>query len=159
VAVWRHGFVNRVTQHVDIVLPADRIEEFLRTASVSGFQVLSHAPGRWPKVHHKETGVDVDVLPEGQRPGVANELAPTTIPPPKALGAEGPTLRYINLSGLVELKIAAGRLKDKADVVELIRANADQTESLRQHLSGVEATYMEEFDSLVQEARRDSEPG
>ncbi len=27
-AVWRHGYVSRVTQDIDIVLPAERIEEF-----------------------------------------------------------------------------------------------------------------------------------
>src|SRR5207253_11127912 len=63
-AVWRHGFVGRVTQDVDIVLPADRIEEFVRLAGISGFEVLPQPPGRWPKVRHKDTDVNVDVLPE-----------------------------------------------------------------------------------------------
>src|SRR5262249_49503815 len=49
-AVWRHGFVGRVTQDLDIVLPADRIEEFVRAAAVSGFEVLAQPEGRWPKV-------------------------------------------------------------------------------------------------------------
>src|SRR5262245_61370816 len=39
-AVWRHGFVGRITQAIDIVLPADRVDEFLRVAAVSGFEVL-----------------------------------------------------------------------------------------------------------------------
>src|SRR5688572_2795168 len=54
-AVWRHGFIGRVTQDVDIVLAADRVDEFLRVASVSGFEVLPQRPGRWPKVMHKDT--------------------------------------------------------------------------------------------------------
>jgi hypothetical protein len=57
-AVWRHGYVGRVTQDVDIVLGADRIEEFMCAASVAGFDVLPTQPGRWPKLLHKETGVD-----------------------------------------------------------------------------------------------------
>jgi hypothetical protein len=136
-AVWRHGFVNRVTQDIDIVLPTDRIEDFLRAASVSGFEVLPRAAGHWPKLRHKETDVQVDILPEGQRPGVPPNFAPTTIPPPGKIGARGATLVYIDLSALVELKIAAGRLKDKSDVVELIRANQERIEIIRQHLSGV----------------------
>src|SRR5712692_12033249 len=44
-AVWRHGFVGRVTQDVDVVLPADRIEEFMRLAGVSGFEVLPQPEG------------------------------------------------------------------------------------------------------------------
>src|SRR4051794_36016529 len=68
-AVWRHGFVGRVTQDIDIVLPAARIEEFLRAAAISGFEILPSLPGRWPKVRHKDTDVKVDILPEGARPG------------------------------------------------------------------------------------------
>src|SRR5262249_25156490 len=81
-AVWHHGYVGRVTQDIDIVLPADRIEEFLRTAAVAGFDVLPVPEGRWPKVHHKDTDVTVDILPEGGRPGTAARPAPTTIPHP-----------------------------------------------------------------------------
>src|SRR5689334_7565446 len=51
-AVWRHGYVGRVTQDLDIALPADRIDEFLRTASVAGFDILPVQPGRWPEVLH-----------------------------------------------------------------------------------------------------------
>ena len=39
-AVWRHGYVGRVTQDVDVVLPADRLFEFTRLASGSDFDVL-----------------------------------------------------------------------------------------------------------------------
>src|SRR6516225_11413572 len=49
-AVWRHGFVGRITQDIDIALPADRIDEFMRVASVAGFQVLPQPKGRWPKL-------------------------------------------------------------------------------------------------------------
>src|SRR3954465_9418946 len=67
-AVWRHGFHGRMTQDVDIVLPAANIDEFLRAASVAGFDVLPQPPGRWPKLMHRETNIKVDILPEGQRP-------------------------------------------------------------------------------------------
>src|SRR5437667_5263734 len=39
-AVWRHGFAGRLTQDVDIALAADRVDEFLRVAAVSGFELL-----------------------------------------------------------------------------------------------------------------------
>src|SRR5437870_4011485 len=76
-AVWHHGFAARITQDVDIVLAADRVEEFLRVASVSGFELLPQPEGRWSKVLHKETGVKVDILPEGGRPGTRSKPAPT----------------------------------------------------------------------------------
>ncbi|HSU65907.1 MAG TPA: hypothetical protein VLJ39_03460, partial [Tepidisphaeraceae bacterium] len=49
-AVWRHGFVGRVTQDVGIMLGASDVEPFIRAASVSGFDVLKREPGRWPKL-------------------------------------------------------------------------------------------------------------
>jgi hypothetical protein len=152
-AVWRHGFFGRMTQDIDIVLPAERIEEFMRLASVSGFEVLPQPEGRWPKVLHKDTDIKVDILPEGGRPGTRAKLAPTTIPHPSALGSVGGRLQYISLPGLVQLKLGAGRARDEADVVELIRVNQDQVASIRSHLASVHADYVGAFDVLAERAR------
>lgn len=154
-AVWRHGYVGRVTQDVDIVLSTESIEEFMRVAGISGFQKLNQLPGRWPKLLHKETDVQVDILPEGARPGRPPIFAPTTIPSPVRLGAQDHSLRYIHLLGLIELKLAAGRLKDQADVVELIRSNREQTAQIRAHLATVHAQYIQNFDALMVESTRD----
>jgi hypothetical protein len=151
-AVWRHGYSARVTQDVDIALPADRIEEFQRVATVSGFALLPIKPGRWPKMIHKETGVQVDILPEGARPGRASKLAPTTIPHPKEMGAEPGQLRYITLPALIVLKLAAGRERDESDIVELIRSNRDQLEALRSEAAKAHRQYAEDFDRLAQSA-------
>src|SRR5436305_13959002 len=77
-AVWHHGFVGRLTQDIDVALAADKIDDFLNAASVSGFELLPRKEGRWPKMIHKDTRIQVDVLPEGARPGIAAKLAPTT---------------------------------------------------------------------------------
>jgi hypothetical protein len=152
-AVWHHGFVGRITQDADIVLPAAHIQEFLQTASMAGFEILPQPEGRWPKLRHKETGIQVDILPEGARPGTEKHPAPTTIPHPARLGAAGCTLRYITWPALIELKLAAGRARDESDVVELVRANPARVESIRQHLSTVHADYVRAFEQLVGRAR------
>jgi len=152
-AVWHHGFDGRVTQDIDIALPADKIDEFLRAASVSGFELLPRQEGRWPKMLHKETAIKVDILPEGARPGTASKPAPTTIPHPALMGAQSGTLRYMVLPRLIELKIAAGRARDDADVVELMRAVPEQANAIREHLAGVHADYVRKFDALLQRAR------
>jgi len=152
-AVWFHGFEGRMTQDVDIVLAADRIEEFLRVAAVAGFEVIAQKPGRWPKIRHKETGIKVDILPEGAQPGTPARLAPTTIPHPSKLGAAGTKLRYIELAPLIELKLAAGRPQDEADVAKLVLENPDTVTAIRQHLASVHADYVTAFDQLVERAR------
>jgi hypothetical protein len=151
-AVWRHGFVGRVTQDIDIVLPADKIDDFLRAAAVAGFDVPAQSPGRWPKLLHKDTGIKVDILPEGQRPGTTANPAPTLLPHPSRLGATGNALRYITLPALIELKLAAGRARDDSDIIELMRANADQIDAVRRHLSSAHPNYVIKFDQLLQRA-------
>jgi hypothetical protein len=148
-AVWRYGYVGRVTQDVDVVLPAGRLEDFQRAAAMSGFDVLATQPGRWPKLQHRETGIQVDILPEGGRPGTAARPAPTTITHPATMGAVRGSLRYMSLPTLVELKLAAGRLRGEADVIELARENADRLDEIRAHLAGVHPQYAARFDELA----------
>jgi hypothetical protein len=148
-AVWRHGYVGRVTQDIDIALPSDQIDGFLKAASVTGFEILATTSGNWPKLRHRETGIEVDILPEGGRPGTAARPAPTTIPHPNAMGAARGTLKYIALPSLIELKLAAGRLRDEADVVELARENRDHLDEVRRHLQAVHPQYAMRFDELV----------
>jgi hypothetical protein len=156
-AVWRHGYLGRVTQDVDIVVPADKIETLLQAAALSGFEVLPTRPGLWPKLRHKESDISVDILPEGETPGTPSRPAPTQIPHPSRLGARGPTLAYVDLPGLIELKLAAGRARDESDVVELICTNLSEVDGIRRHLAGVHAQYVARFDGLVARAREESE--
>ncbi len=156
-AVWRHGYLGRVTQDVDIVVPSARIEELLRVAALSGFEVASTPPGIWPKLLHKESGVSVDILPEGATPGTPSCPAPTTIPHPARLGAHGTHLTYIDLPGLVELKLAAGRARDESDVVELLRANTDQVDAVRVHLARINARYAARFQELLARAQEQTD--
>jgi hypothetical protein len=151
-AVWRHGYIGRVTQDIDIALPGDKLDDFLKTAAIGGFDVLTPPSGRWPKLHHKDTGVDVDIMPEGGRPGVASRPAPTTIAHPREMGAVRGKLKYMSLPALVELKLAAGRLRDEADVVELIRENREHLDVIRLHLGRVHPRYLARFEELASQS-------
>lgn len=150
-AVWRYGYVGRVTQDVDIALPQAQIDSFLQAASVSGFNVLKQEESNWPKLTHRETGIDVDILPEGGRPGTASRPAPTTIRHPANMGGTRGVLKYSDLLSLVELKLAAGRLRDEADVVELARENRDRVDEMRRHLQAIHPQYASRFDELLKE--------
>jgi hypothetical protein len=152
-AVWYYGFVGTIPQDIDIVLPEARVHELVDAAVVSGFEKLPRPPGRWPKLQHQETAIQVDILPEGARPGTASRPAPTTIPHPSRMGAKGSKLCYIDLPSLIELKLGAGRARDESDVVELVRVNPKQLDAIRQHLAAVSEDYTRAFDQLVQRAR------
>lgn len=148
-AVWRHGYIGRVTQDVDIALPKASVELFLQAAAVSGFEVLTQPEGRWPKLLHRETNIEVDILPEGGRPGTPTRPAPTTIPHPGSMGGVRGILKYISLPALIELKLAAGRLRDEADVLELARENPDRIDEVRRHLQAVHPQYAAHFAQLL----------
>ncbi len=150
-AVWRHGYVGRVTQDIDIILPSASIAEFLQAAGVCGFQQLAQPAGRWPKLRHRETGIEVDILPEGGRPGTGSNPAPTTIPHPESMGGVRGMLKYITLPALIELKLAAGRLRDEADVMELARENRHRIDEIRNHLTGVHPRYAGRFESILEQ--------
>jgi Aminoglycoside-2''-adenylyltransferase len=154
-AVWRHGYVGRVTQDIDIAIAGERVADFLKAASVSGFDVLAKREGHWPTLHHNETGIDVDVLPEGGRPGTEARLAPTTIPHPATMGAVRGRLHYIALQSLIEMKLAAGRLRDDADVLELVRENRDSIDSIRRHLATVHVQYARRFEEILAQLDED----
>jgi hypothetical protein len=72
------------------------------------------------------------------------------------MGAVRGLLRYSSLPSLVELKLAAGRLRDEADVVELVCENRDQIDELRRHLQSVHPQYAARFEELLTQI---DEPG
>ena len=71
------------------------------------------------------------------------------------MGAIRGKLRYSSLSSLIELKLAAGRLRDEADVLELARENRDQIDNIRRHLGAANSQYLDQFDELRMEIKED----
>jgi hypothetical protein len=69
------------------------------------------------------------------------------------MGAAKGKLNYISLPALVELKLAAGRLRDEADVVELIRENAERVSEIQSHLASVHQQYTDRFSELIEQSR------
>src|ERR1035437_3445575 len=117
-AVQEHGY-PRVTIDVDIVVP-DVLEavEFL-TASLTGpFYRVAGVPDR---VEDRRNGVLIDLLPAGK---VLQRGCKVPFPQPGKITEE---IQIVNLEELIALKLDSWannptrRLKDKADVVELIK--------------------------------------
>jgi len=75
-------------------------------------------PGRPRRFTHRDTGATFSVLLTGFFPGAI------AFPDPAAVAEQRDDLRVLTLPALVELKLAAGRYQDFADVVNLARENA-----------------------------------
>jgi len=113
---------ERVTVDVDLLLTAEGLEEFKKKHLGSGYvQKLPGSKG----LRDTENGVNIDVLLVGEYPG--DRLPkPVAFPDPARAAVRGENLVLLPLPHLIELKLASGmtaphRLKDLADVIEVIR--------------------------------------
>ena len=120
-ALFRHG-LRRFTEDVDILVTRDG----LRTIHEK-LDGLGYVPPFPNSKHLRDTisGVKIEFLLAGAYPG-DGKPKPVAFPDPATASFEADGVRYITLEKLVELKLAsgmtnAGRLKDLADVLELVK--------------------------------------
>lgn len=140
---------RRTTQDVDLLVRPDALPVI--RGLVDGGR-LRGEPGRPRRFYEPKTGVRFDVLMTGSFPG-SGEAGPVAFPDPLAVSEVIESLRVVDLRTLIELKLAAGRYQDFADVVSLIRVNALE-ESFADHLHpSVRADFIE----CLEEKRREDE--
>ena len=121
-ALGAHGY-ERVTSDVDVLLTREGLARLKQTCLGRGY--VDKFPGS-KGVRDTEHGVSIDVLIAGEFPGDGLPK-PVVFPDPAIVAVEGERFRILSLPTLIELKLASGmtaphRLKDLADVLELVRA-------------------------------------
>ena len=114
---------RRATVDVDVLLTREGLEAF--TAKHLGLGYVQKFPGS-KGLRDTENGVPVDVVLAGEFPG-DGKPKPVTFPDPATAAVRGERVALLPLPRLIELKLASGmtaphRLKDLADVLEVIRA-------------------------------------
>jgi len=122
-AVNAYGYV-RATVDVNVLITGDGLARF--RGAMLGRGYVEKFPGS-RGLHDAERHVDIDVVVTGEYPGDGRET-PVRFPDPAEAAVKGTTFALVSLETLIELKIASGmtaphRLRDLADVIELIRAN------------------------------------
>jgi hypothetical protein len=120
-ALVAHGY-DRTTVDVDVLLPADALPKV--HAALDGLGYVPPVAGS-RDLRDAETGVRIEFLLSGQFPG-DGKPKPVVFPDPSKVSVLIDGIRFLSLERLVELKLAsgmtnAGRLRDLADVQELIR--------------------------------------
>jgi hypothetical protein len=121
-ALGAHGY-ERVTSEVNLLVTREGLSKFKALHLGRGY--VEKFPGS-KGVRDTENDVNIDVLLAGDFPG-DGKPKPVSFPDPSGTGIEGERFRILSLPKLVELKLASGmtaphRLKDLADVLELIQA-------------------------------------
>jgi hypothetical protein len=115
---------QRTTSDVDVLLHPDGLDAFKRAYLGRGY--VEKFPGS-KGVRDATQNVKIDVVLTGDYPGDGKEK-PVAFPDPARAAVRGERFALLPLPQLVELKLASGmtaphRLRDLADVIELIRVN------------------------------------
>jgi len=124
VALMAHGY-PRFTEDIDIVLTPEGLEAFHQ--KLVGLGYVPAFSGARKKLRTAPEGVSIEVITSGEYPG-DGKPKPVRFPNPADASVEIDGVRVVTLEKLIELKLASGmtapdRLKDLADVQELIKAS------------------------------------
>jgi hypothetical protein len=146
---------RRVTVDVDILLSADGLRQL--KVEVLGRGYVEKFPGS-RGLRDTEAGVNVDVVLAGEYPG-DGKPKPVVFPDPAQAAIRGKRVALLPLPKLIELKLASGisaphRLKDLADVLEVIRHLSLPRQMVESLDGSVRAKY-EELWQAAQTAERE----
>lgn len=122
VALLAHGY-PRFTEDIDLVMTADGLQKFHE--ELVGLGYAPAFPGAKKRLRSTTDGVSIEVMTAGEYPGDGRPK-PVSMPEPADASTEIDGIRFVTLEKLIELKLASGisaadRLKDLADVQELIK--------------------------------------
>ena len=142
VAVIHHGY-ERITRDIDILYAYSdgKILERLKPF----FKLVKELESGWHKLEHRETGVRLELIPEGALGTYG------FIPAPKTVGGEN---GIISLYGLVWLKLISRRTQDIADLVTLAKGRFSEVAALRER---IHPEMWGRFDEFIARAKDEME--
>jgi hypothetical protein len=147
-AVNAHGH-HRTTDDLDVLLTAEGLAEFCKRFVPKQYETHSRLPRRFTD---RTNQVTIDFLVTGLFPG-SGKPGPIAYPDPSAVRETIDDAQVLDLLNLIQLKLAARRYQDFADVVSLIRVHQlDESFTDRLHPS-VRGDYIE----CLEEKRREEE--
>jgi hypothetical protein len=151
VALLAHGY-PRFTEDIDLVLTPEGLEVFHR--DLIGLGYAPAFPGARKRLRSTRDGVTIEVMTTGEYPGDGNPK-PVSIPEPSTASTEIDGIKIVTFEKLIELKLASGmtaphRLKDLADVQELIKIRGLQPEFAAQLNPYVRGKFLELYDTIKQ---------
>jgi hypothetical protein len=148
-ALFFHG-VRRFTEDVNILLSPEGLK-----ATHEQLDGLGYTPPfkGSRQLRDAETGVRIEFLVTGQFPG-DGKPKPVAFPDPAQVDTEINGVQFLRTETLIELKLASGmtggvnRLKDLADVVELIKVLKLPAEFAEKLNAYVREKFMELWDGI-----------
>jgi len=151
VALLAHGY-PRFTEDIDLVLTPEGLEAFHR--ELVGLGYIPAFQGAKKRLRSTRHGVTIEVMTTGEYPG-DGKPKPVSIPEPSTASTEIDGIQVVTFAKLIELKLASGmtaphRLKDLADVQELIKIRGLEPEFAEQLDPYVRGKFLELYDTIKQ---------
>lgn len=140
---------ERTTADVDLLLTAEGFARFQNRLVGKGYGRVRNRPRRFAD---RRSGITIDVLITGFFPG-NGQPGPISYPDPEDVGKVIDKVRVIDLVTLIQLKLAARRWRDFADVVELIRFNELEEDFAEKLHPSLKHDYIE----CLEEKRREDD--
>jgi len=152
-ALLAHGY-PRLTEGIDLLMTPVGLQKF--HDELIGLGYAPSLPGARKRLRSTVDGVSIEVMTTGEYPG-DGKPKPVSMPEPKEASVEIDGVNSLSLEKLIELKLASGilaahRLKDLADVQELIKIRGLDADFAAKLNPYVRAKYLE-----LEEAVRESE--
>jgi hypothetical protein len=140
IALMAHGY-PRFTEDIDLILDQEGLERFHQELVGLGYSPAFQ--GARKRLRSTRDSTPIEVIAAGEYPG-DGKPKPVSFPKPSEASVEIDGVKFPTLEKLIELKLASGmtapdRLKDLADVQELIK------------IRGLSAGFAQKLDSYVRE--------
>ena len=122
IALLAHGY-PRFTEDIDLVMTSEGLQKF--HDELVGLGYSPAFSGAKKRLRSTADGVSIEVMTTGEFPG-DGKPKPVSMPRPADASIEINGIKFVTLEKLIDLKLASGisaadRLKDLADVQELIK--------------------------------------
>ena len=153
-ALFAHGY-PRLTEDIDLILTTEGLDRFHEELVGLGYAPAFR--GARKRLRSTKDGVRIDVIAAGEYPG-DGQPKPVSFPNPSEASVEIDGIRFATLEKLIELKLASGmtaphRLKDLADVQEMIKVKHLSREFAENLNEYVRAKYLELLDAVERGTR------
>jgi hypothetical protein len=158
VALMAYGYL-RFTEDIDLILNSNGLERFHN--ELIGIDYAPAFQGARKRLHSTREGTPIEVIAAGEYPG-DGKPKPVSFPEPSENSVEIDGVRFATLEKLIELKLASGmtapdRLKDLADVQELIKIRNLSTDFAEQLSPYVREEFLKLQDAVQRGSRNNSE--
>lgn len=158
VALMAYGY-PRFTEDIDLILDSDGLDRFHR--ELVGLGYAPAFQGARKRLRSTRDGIPIEFISSGEYPG-DGKPKPVSFPDPSESSVEIDGVRFPTLEKLVELKLASGmtapdRLKDLADVQELIKIRGLSSEFGNTLNPYVREMFLELLEAVQRGSRNDIE--